>query len=247
MPRLTPLVCLLAALAASPVRAYELQSAGEGGLSVRWPNDVTTYRISPGVLNHLGEDFARTAIDRAAGAWAVGGGVPTILISEWPACPYGERTEGVSGIYWGADDYPWEDGAVATTLARHNDAGVMTSADIVLNSAHEFCDGCPDGYDLEGTLTHEFGHALGLAHSDVDGATMAPRVFRGQTYQRDLSQDDIDGVTALYARDEPGPAFGCQVVNPGRVRDPNLRERAENVAIVCLCLVAYLLWRRSRE
>lgn len=43
--------------------------------------------------------------------------------------------------------------------------------------------------------THEFGHALGLRHSSVSGAMMAP-VYAGP--RRFLSADDIQGIQSLY-------------------------------------------------
>src|SRR5204862_6586571 len=78
--------------------------------------------------------------------------------------------------------------------------------------------------DLQNTLTHEFGHLLGLDHNcygsadrsrgiDQNGhavpdcnrappavqeATMYASVMRGDVARRDLSADDIDGVCAIY-------------------------------------------------
>lgn len=51
------------------------------------------------------------------------------------------------------------------------------------------------GRDLATVAAHEFGHALGLSHSQVQGALMAP-TYRGP--QRFLSQDDINGIQSLY-------------------------------------------------
>lgn len=54
---------------------------------------------------------------------------------------------------------------------------------------------CP-GYSLFLVAAHEFGHALGLEHSDDPGALMFP-VY---TFTKDfrLSQDDIKGMQELY-------------------------------------------------
>jgi hypothetical protein len=49
--------------------------------------------------------------------------------------------------------------------------------------------------DLVTVAAHEFGHSLGLGHSGVAGALMAP--FYGGPY-RTLSTDDIAGVQSLY-------------------------------------------------
>lgn len=53
------------------------------------------------------------------------------------------------------------------------------------------------GVNFFQVAVHEFGHSLGLAHSDVYSALMAP-FYKG--YQKDFSlgSDDVDAVQALY-------------------------------------------------
>ncbi len=53
------------------------------------------------------------------------------------------------------------------------------------------------GTNLLQTAAHEFGHSLGLSHSDSRSALMAP-FYRGFQTRITLNKDDINGIQALY-------------------------------------------------
>ena len=53
------------------------------------------------------------------------------------------------------------------------------------------------GTNLLQTAAHEFGHSLGLSHSDERSALMAP-FYRGFTTNVKLATDDIEGIKELY-------------------------------------------------
>jgi hypothetical protein len=56
----------------------------------------------------------------------------------------------------------------------------------------------PFDMDLQGVAAHEYGHALGLDHTLVAGATMQGGASGNQVENRSLEADDIAGVQALY-------------------------------------------------
>ena len=59
------------------------------------------------------------------------------------------------------------------------------------------------GIDLQGVATHEYGHALGLGHSDVPGATMSPSIAGSGVGARSIEPDDVAGVRAIYGTAAP--------------------------------------------
>ena len=76
----------------------------------------------------------------------------------------------------------------------------------------------PDGpgfnaIDMQEVACHEYGHALGLGHSSVSGATMLPS-YSGGTSGRSISADDQNGCKAVYgAISSTKPTITDVVVN----------------------------------
>ncbi|MFC5379375.1 matrixin family metalloprotease [Aquipuribacter nitratireducens] len=66
------------------------------------------------------------------------------------------------------------------------------------DTEHTWSVGAVSGaFDIETVALHELGHIVGLAHSSVAGAVMAPTVSANFT-KRALTQDDVDGFRRLY-------------------------------------------------
>ncbi|EDO29931.1 predicted protein, partial [Nematostella vectensis] len=62
-----------------------------------------------------------------------------------------------------------------------------------------YTDGASSGINLLWVATHEFGHALGLHHSDVRNAVMYP-YYTGYKPGFGLQEDDIKGIQAHYGK-----------------------------------------------
>jgi len=71
--------------------------------------------------------------------------------------------------------------------------GTIRGADIILNS------NMPWTLDVvEATMTHEIGHGIGLAHSNVASAIMFANPYHDAQYIRTLRGDDAQGCASLY-------------------------------------------------
>ena len=80
-----------------------------------------------------------------------------------------------------------------------DDADIYTNTKYNYTSSRE-TDGCSGEYDIDGIMTHETGHIIGLGHSSVAGATMYPSVAACDFSPRTLATDDINGRKDLYGK-----------------------------------------------
>jgi len=71
-------------------------------------------------------------------------------------------------------------------------------------------------FDIQSVICHEYGHALGLGHSAVSGATMTPAVSAGSTTLRSIAPDDIAGIQCIYGvASVTKPTISATVANAG--------------------------------
>ena len=95
---------------------------------------------------------------------------------------------------------------LALTYTWSNGEGEIVHFDIAINAEdHTWStDGNTEAHDLQNTITHEFGHVLGLDHSEIPDATMSPSAPAGELAKRELHEDDIMGYQVIY----PEPLTG---------------------------------------
>jgi len=154
-------------------------------------------------------------------------------------------------------------GAVAiTTITYTLDDGEIRDADIEMNGV-EFTFTTTDTTgriitDIKNTMMHEVGHVAGLDHycylppegktplcsslSPIDHGlarqtTMYPSAAMGETIKRDLHQDDIDGLCAIYSPETLPKPGGCCSTVPGQ---PGI-----GLLLLPLLLLAGRIWRRK--
>lgn len=103
-----------------------------------------------------------------------------------------------------------------TTVTYSRRTGIAVDADIELNaSAFLFttvssppCEspgqsGQCVAFDVQNTLTHEIGHAVGLDHVDNPGSTMALSAELGETSKRLIDLGTAQGFCLTYPRGQP--------------------------------------------
>jgi Matrixin len=150
------------------------------------------------------------------------------------ACEQAEAA-GPHQIIFRDGGWPYDDVAntiALTTVTFGTDDGHVFSANMEINSYdfHFSTSATPPmGYvSLGAVARHEAGHFIGLAHSQIDTATMYAFYQPGMI---GLTQDDVDGVCVIYPPSTGGCA--CSAVSRSRA-DGGLGIGAGVVALAAL-------------
>jgi hypothetical protein len=164
-----------------------------------------------GVLSRSMDEWERTT---CAGAPL---GVDMEILQDRALCEeplYRDDGPNVNSMMFIADWFgrEYDPAAFAVTTVWHRrSTGEILDVDLEVNEErgpYGICpaDGCNDErtVDLENVVTHELGHYLGLAHSTEPDATMYASAVAGETLKRTLSEDDRQGICAVYPTGSPG-------------------------------------------
>lgn len=250
-----PLLALPLLLCATPALAFTFITTSPGFLG--WNARELTFRVNSANCS-VSAAALGDAVQRALDAW---NSVPTsgftlklgdpstVAASSIRSCTNCAEPTIACSTAMNADTGGAASTTVGIALSVLNSAtGYLVSSGLVLNSqAGAAANVANISADLLAvTIAHEMGHALGLGHSGDRNALMYFSLDEKVTLG--LGQDDIDGITYLYGRNEfggDGP-LGCASVRtrpPGKGGPPggNLAELAIWLA------AAWIGSRRWRE
>ncbi|XP_073730580.1 collagenase 3-like [Misgurnus anguillicaudatus] len=186
------------------------------GGGAKWKTNKLTYRI----VNYTPDMSVAEvdeSIERALQVWAkvtplkftrVNNGGADIMIS------FGSGYHG--------DSYPF-DGS-GGTLAHAFAPGAGIGGDAHFDEAETFTFSSSRGFVLFLVAAHEFGHSLGLSHSNVPGALMYPTYSFRDVNSFSLHSDDIKGIQSLYGSNtriipDPQPPTAPDACDPKLILD----------------------------
>ena len=95
------------------------------------------------------------------------------------------------GRHGDEDDFDGQGGTLAHAFFP------IYGGDVHFDDDERWTDNFDSGTNLLMTASHELGHSLGLAHSDVRGSVMSP-FYTPYKNGLKLHKDDIEGIQALY-------------------------------------------------
>jgi PKD repeat protein len=196
LPILYIITAILLNLFYAHASAYSVDYTSTGK-EIKWWEVHVPYAINTAG----GPSRGLPAIQTAMQTWtAVPGSALSFLFEgTTPSTAWGTN-DGTNIVCFGLLD---EQSVLAQTLTWYlTDTGEILDSDLKFNTDYPWgTDGSSKYYDVQNVATHEFGHSAGLAdlYADSDAEkTMYGYSSKGETKQRTLDQDDINGVRYLY-------------------------------------------------
>jgi hypothetical protein len=193
--RVSTCIAVAAVVVATGMLSVDMRAYTANGVS--WGQRPVPYLINP-ANQDLAESSVEAAVRAGADVWA---NQSNASIGFAYSGRSAQTTTGYDAtnlvVFRNASN-----GSAIATAYYWSSGGRIIDADIVFwDAGFQFfagAAGCSGGFYIEDIAAHEFGHALGLGHSTVAGATMYPSVSSCNTGPRTLSADDIAGALFIY-------------------------------------------------
>lgn len=226
-------------------KAFACTPTGESGPSLYWRNRTVVMNPSLPKGSTMPSQMLLDAMNWAAQAWSKSADSDFKMVigqpvsQRWIGFDWSSKSPNYNIVtvreptqqdFYG--EWMHAAGIVAlTSITYVQRTGEIVDADIEINLAqHDFDDClkrrkfCTHSFDLTSTLTHEFGHVLGLNHPDASlhnamRTTMFAKSSVGEITKRWPAADDIFGLNFLYPIGLPSPdCFGVTKATPQKLR-----------------------------
>lgn len=273
--------------------AYVRTRASETNVELKWNKSCVNLRyLLGGRPTSVSEELFRTAVNEAAAQWSSSKLSCTKMFLSTSASTSTTsfveadtvNTVQFRSDFWGrnarkeVDRVPYPQNALAiTSVFANRKTGEIVDTDVEINAmfamwgdvvANPQLLRSTNTHDLQNTLTHEFGHVIGLDHTcdgggqsnlvdnedkpvpacpgtaEIQETTMAAIVMPGDTLRRTLAKDDQDGVCQIYPADG-NPACSTGESDGGCTWAPGRTPAAPAGLLAALAGFA-LVWRRRR-
>lgn len=208
------------------------------GKPLYWAGGCVGFSFQKDLTTKLPGPDVKAAVRRSFQSWTgvpcPGGGQASIAFSEaqdvtCALSTYADKGPNVNVVLFRDYDFPYRgiDNTLAkTTVTFEATTGEILDADIEVNAAFNEVTIADSKvvYDLESIMTHEIGHFLGIAHTEVAAATMNAAYDVGSTTFRSLDPDDLAAACAIYppgrkATCDPTPRGGLAVTCDAKVEE----------------------------
>ncbi|XP_055380264.1 matrix metalloproteinase-2 isoform X2 [Condylostylus longicornis] len=166
----------------SRAKRYALQGS-------RWKVKSLSYKISQ-YPKRLKKTDVDNVIAKAFGVW---GAYTDLTFTQKKSGPVHIDIKFAEGEHGDGDPFDGPSGTLAHAYFP------VYGGDAHFDDAEHWTIGAYSGTNLFQVAAHEFGHSLGLSHSDTRSALMAP-FYRGYDPVFRLDSDDILAIQALYGR-----------------------------------------------
>lgn len=224
----------------------EPASFDDCGTVLQWRQPCLGFSVQADASSQFDADTARAVLAQVFSTWTTvdcGVGPPSISVFDLgtvscAGVEYNQHAGNANVLVFRDDGWPHEgvvggDGTLALTTVTYDiDTGDIYDADIEVNTAAQRFSIADqpgnDEYDLISVLTHEAGHFLGLAHTNLDTpTTMSPSLLPGGTDLRILTADDQQAICAAYPPDRT--AQGACTAIPRHGFAPECESRQDYV------------------
>ena len=221
---------------------------------VHWEGELVRVPVDPELVDYYGASL-KEALDEAAAQWALSPNIPLIIFDFEPTEEDRMAAEMKRGNWLGlARAWDYGDELAITVSTSDAATGSVLATQVWINARRPLAllvTEAPDmgSYDLQGVLTHEFGHVLGLGEGpEHSHATMNPNFKRGETHQRTVDIIDEEAVTSLYDQvaSEPAAEASSCSLNAGASKATSAGSAWGGLFALCV-LGRVALGRRQRR